>query len=178
MTGDAARETGLAPDTRLLLEHLIASHQGRFEWQSPRQPSTIEAVVLHHIDDLDAKVDHVRAVLDTVDAGWTARDRSLGRELLRHSPDGRGESRSGQAVTPAQSSPPPKKKPRKTRKRPKKKKTASKARKKAKRATSERAAAPPKPADVPGREASRPAIIEPGMPGFIDIDTLDLFEQQ
>lgn len=176
MTGDAARETGLAPDTRLLLEHLIASHQGRFEWQSPREPSTIEAVVLHHIDDLDAKVDHVRAVLDTVEAGWTARDRSLGRELLRHSPDGRGETRPGQAVTATQSSPRPKKKTRKTRKRPKKKKTASKARKKAKRATSVRAAAPPKPADVSGREASRPAIIEPGMPGFIDVDTLDLFE--
>jgi 3'-5' exoribonuclease len=37
------------------LEHAVLSHHGELEWGSPKKPSTIEALMLHHIDDLDAK---------------------------------------------------------------------------------------------------------------------------
>ena len=82
----AARDVaGLEPGRRTLLLHLIASHQGRYEWQSPREPMTLEAVLLHYADDLDAKLAQVRGRLaDAPDGGWSAYDRSFGREFLRH----------------------------------------------------------------------------------------------
>lgn len=70
MVGDAARSVPeLAPDRRLLLEHLIASHQGRYEWQSPREPRVAEAFVLHYADDLDAKLNRSRAPAEPQAAG-------------------------------------------------------------------------------------------------------------
>jgi len=44
-----------APDLRRRLEHAILSHHGELEWGSPKRPSTIEALLLHHVDNLDAK---------------------------------------------------------------------------------------------------------------------------
>ncbi len=61
MVGNAARAVpGLAPDRLLHLEHMIAAHQGRYEWQSPREPRTPEALILHYADDLDAKLQRTR----------------------------------------------------------------------------------------------------------------------
>lgn len=37
------------------LEHALLSHHGELEWGSPKRPSTLEAMVLHHVDNLDAK---------------------------------------------------------------------------------------------------------------------------
>ncbi|MFZ5650711.1 MAG: 3'-5' exoribonuclease YhaM family protein [Bacillota bacterium] len=46
------------PETlRLKLLHMIASHHGQYEWQSPKRPKFLEAQVLHHIDMIDAAVD-------------------------------------------------------------------------------------------------------------------------
>jgi 3'-5' exoribonuclease len=62
MVGNAARAVpGLASDRLRLLEHMIAAHQGRYEWQSPREPRTPEALILHYADDLDAKLARYRA---------------------------------------------------------------------------------------------------------------------
>jgi 3'-5' exoribonuclease len=47
-------------DLRLLLEHLVLSHQGKKEFSSPVEPMTLEAVALHFIDDLDAKLNQLR----------------------------------------------------------------------------------------------------------------------
>ncbi len=46
---------------RLHLEHLVLSHQGRREWGSPVAPNTPEAFLLHAIDDLDSKLNQLRA---------------------------------------------------------------------------------------------------------------------
>jgi len=87
MVADAARDIdGFADSRMLLLQHLIASHQGRYEWQSPREPRTLEAIVLHYADDLDAKVNQASGLINAVPAGWTAYDRSFGRDFLRHMP--------------------------------------------------------------------------------------------
>jgi len=43
---------------RAHLMHLLASHHGRLDWGSPVKPSTVEAVLVHHLDNLDAKVLH------------------------------------------------------------------------------------------------------------------------
>jgi 3'-5' exoribonuclease len=45
----------ISPETVLRLEHIIISHQGIPEWGSPVSPSTPEALIVHHADDLDAK---------------------------------------------------------------------------------------------------------------------------
>lgn len=39
-----------------VLKHIIVSHHGETEWGSPKKPMCIEALVVHYIDDLDAKV--------------------------------------------------------------------------------------------------------------------------
>ena len=43
-------------DDKIQLEHLILSYQGRREWQSPVEPQTIEAVLLHTINYMDSHV--------------------------------------------------------------------------------------------------------------------------
>ena len=47
-------------DVHLHLLHLIASHHGTHEWGSPTLPRTPEAMVLHYVDNLDAKFEMMR----------------------------------------------------------------------------------------------------------------------
>lgn len=101
MVRDEARAVPELSDERLLLLlHLIASHQGKPEWDSPRVPQMLEAIVLHYADDLDAKVNQAGGLLDTVEPGeWTGYDRSLERSMFRPASRGsRGEGRSGSAA--------------------------------------------------------------------------------
>jgi 3'-5' exoribonuclease len=57
MVRDTARAMdGFPEETLLLLEHAILSHHGRKEFGAPVLPQTIEALIVSHIDDLDAKV--------------------------------------------------------------------------------------------------------------------------
>jgi 3'-5' exoribonuclease len=87
IVAETAALTQIVPSERLLLlEHLIASHQGRYEWQSPREPRMLEGLLLHYADDLDAKMNQAQALLEQVTSGWTPYDRSLGREFLKHAP--------------------------------------------------------------------------------------------
>lgn len=53
----AARARPSLAGSRLLrLSHVLLSHHGELEWGSPKRPSTVEALLLHHADNLDAKV--------------------------------------------------------------------------------------------------------------------------
>lgn len=47
---------GFPHEKRLLLMHVIISHHGELEWGAPKRPQSAEALALHHIDNLDAKV--------------------------------------------------------------------------------------------------------------------------
>ena len=47
-------------DLRVLLEHMVLSHQGKKEYASPVEPMTPEALALHFIDDLDSKINQLR----------------------------------------------------------------------------------------------------------------------
>jgi len=51
-------------DLAIQLEHLVLSHQGRLEYASPVVPRTLEALVLHFIDNLDSKLNQIRKVRD------------------------------------------------------------------------------------------------------------------
>ena len=69
----------------ILVEHLLVSHHGSYEFGSPRLPMFREAVVLHYLDDLDSKMGAMRATLDACrgDGEWSERNPSLRRALLR-----------------------------------------------------------------------------------------------
>jgi len=75
------------------LLHLVVSHHGRLEWGSPRRPKSIEAVALHHLDNLDAQVNRIKLLTESARANgdsWTPYDRLLGRSL--YSGNGTGPS--------------------------------------------------------------------------------------
>jgi 3'-5' exoribonuclease len=85
MVQDAAATVPDLSRTRLmLLEHLIAAHQGRYEWQSPREPAVLEALLLHYADDMDAKINQATRLLPPDQLGWSEYDRGFRRSFLRH----------------------------------------------------------------------------------------------
>ncbi len=69
----------------LRLKHLIVSHHGTQEWGSPRVPMTPEAIILHHIDNMDAKAHtFIRDIKeDTGSGSWTPYSPSLDRKLFK-----------------------------------------------------------------------------------------------
>ena len=48
-------------DVRIHLLHLIAAHHGELEFGSPIQPKTPEAIALHYVDNLDARLEMIFA---------------------------------------------------------------------------------------------------------------------
>lgn len=63
---------GFPDDKGQLLLHAIASHHGELEWGSPKRPKTIEALILHHVDNLDAKVKGFLEIVEgSRNAQWT-----------------------------------------------------------------------------------------------------------
>ena len=56
-----------------VLKHIILSHHGQAEWGSPKAPMCTEALVVHYIDNLDAKVmgvkEHMSAGME--DEKWS-----------------------------------------------------------------------------------------------------------
>ena len=70
---------------KVLVEHMILSHHGKYEFGSPKLPSFPEALALHYLDDLDSKLHSMRAALadsPMEDGDWTAYSRSLQRFVL------------------------------------------------------------------------------------------------
>jgi len=61
------------PEAKLeLLLHAIVSHHGELEWGSPKRPKTLEALILHHVDNLDAKIKGFLEIVEgSRDAEWT-----------------------------------------------------------------------------------------------------------
>ena len=64
----------ISADRLSRLEHALVSHHGELEWGSPKRPSTFEALLLHHADNLDAKASGFSALLGgpaRADETWT-----------------------------------------------------------------------------------------------------------
>ncbi len=81
-------------ELRLRLEHMIVSHHGSHEFGSPKLPMTTEAVALHYLDNLDAKIHtFTREIRDDParESSWTPFHQSLGRRLFKGAPNGLGE---------------------------------------------------------------------------------------
>ncbi len=61
-------------DLAVRLQHAVLSHHGELEWGSPKKPSTLEALLLHHADNLDAKAAGFTSLLcgaGAADERWT-----------------------------------------------------------------------------------------------------------
>lgn len=63
------------------LQHIILSHHGEYEYGSPKLPMTPEAIALHYIDNLDAKMEAVKEATPT-EGNWTDYNRALERRLF------------------------------------------------------------------------------------------------
>jgi len=68
------------------IRHLIVSHHGTNEFGSPTVPMTVEAVALHHLDNLDAKIHHFEQLLRddaNSESAWTQYHHNIGRKLFK-----------------------------------------------------------------------------------------------
>ena len=73
-------------ETALRLKHMILSHHGSYEFGSPKLPMTPEAVALHHLDNLDAKVNEFAGMIEedpVSDSHWTPYNPRLARKLFK-----------------------------------------------------------------------------------------------
>jgi 3'-5' exoribonuclease len=73
---------------RLLVElkHMIISHHGEYEFGSSKLPMTLEAIALHMLDNLDAKVasfTQLMADCPNTESNWTQYFTQIGRKLLK-----------------------------------------------------------------------------------------------
>lgn len=85
---EAERKLGepLAEETVLRIKHMIASHHGEYEYGSPRLPMTPEAIALHLLDNLDAKLHSFQQIIDddlNSQSSWTTFQPSLNRKIFK-----------------------------------------------------------------------------------------------
>ncbi len=72
-------------EKKRLLEHILLSHHGTREFGSPVVPATVEANIIHHLDNLDAKVNAflMTAEKSPTDSDWTDRHFLLGTQVRK-----------------------------------------------------------------------------------------------
>ena len=110
------------PRLRTLVEHMILSHHGRLEFGSPKLPQFPEALLLHYLDDMDSKMECMRALIShdrQVEGCFTSFNAALERSALkmdRYWADGPApkpaaatdvDSGGGRKATPAPAANPP-----------------------------------------------------------------------
>ena len=61
LTERIATIPGFPRELAMLLKHMLLSHHGQYEYGSPKRPKTIEATILHYLDDMDSKINGIRS---------------------------------------------------------------------------------------------------------------------
>ncbi len=81
-------ETGIPPAKAMLLKHIILSHHGELEYGSPKRPKTLEAVLLHFVENMDAKANAFSGAMEDLPEGvrWTEYNRMFERYLFSGKP--------------------------------------------------------------------------------------------
>ncbi len=84
----AARQTGkpFPPDLKAVLQHIVLSHHGEYEFGSPKLPAVPEAFFIHHLDNIDAKMNTLfREIRESRDdqSDWTQFIRSLDTRVYK-----------------------------------------------------------------------------------------------
>jgi 3'-5' exoribonuclease len=85
---DVEKATGkpFPEDMKLALQHIIVSHHGQYEFGSPKLPATPEAIAVHYLDNLDAKLYsflHEIKQADNADSNFTDYVRSLETKVYK-----------------------------------------------------------------------------------------------
>jgi 3'-5' exoribonuclease len=78
VTTKAAQINNFPPELLMKLRHMILAHHGEYEKGSARLPQLLEAVILHHCDNLDAQATGVSQVVEnssSTDSSWSEFDR-------------------------------------------------------------------------------------------------------
>jgi len=73
-------------DLETHLVHIILSHHGAYQFGSPRLPQTLEAILVHHLDDMDSKVGELMEIYQRDPAdneGWTDYQKKHGRHYFK-----------------------------------------------------------------------------------------------
>ena len=87
MVGDKLRALpDFPPLVRSLVEHMILSHHGKLEFGSPKVPQFPEALLLHYLDDLDSKMEAMRAQIENdrqLEGCFTTYNSALERAALK-----------------------------------------------------------------------------------------------
>jgi len=82
-------------DLKAALEHIVLAHHGQYEFGSPKLPAMLEAVAIHHLDNLDAKLamyfNKINADPDPA-SDWTQYVHSLGTKIFKKDVLGTHES--------------------------------------------------------------------------------------
>lgn len=60
------KEVGMDSYQIMELMHVISSHHGCYEWGSPTKPATLEAILLHHLDNMDSKFMHAWDLMENL----------------------------------------------------------------------------------------------------------------
>lgn len=73
---------GFPEELALRLSHLLVSHQGEIEYGSPERPKTLEALLIHLIDNLDARAAmYLETTTNVSPGGWSHHENPLRRAL-------------------------------------------------------------------------------------------------
>ncbi len=72
-------------DLKLHVKHMILAHHGKLEYGSPKVPHSLEALLVHYVDDLDSKVNTILGFIaaDLSPGEWTTNHRLLERPFLK-----------------------------------------------------------------------------------------------
>jgi 3'-5' exoribonuclease len=81
-------KAGIPPAKAMLLKHMILSHHGELEYGSPKRPKTLEAVLLHFVENMDAKANAFSGAMEDLPEGvrWTEYNRMFERYLFSGKP--------------------------------------------------------------------------------------------
>lgn len=79
------RIEGFSAKLKTVVQHLLISHHGQYEFGSPKLPMIREAMVFHYLDDMDSKMAAVRAAMvnDSGEPEWSIYSAALGRRFLK-----------------------------------------------------------------------------------------------
>lgn len=76
---------GFPKDLEFQLKHIVLAHHGHLEYGSPKRPHTIEAQLLHHLDDMDSKLNSIQTFMRAERNGsrWTGEHRAYQQYYYR-----------------------------------------------------------------------------------------------
>jgi hypothetical protein len=74
--------------TRDVVKHMLVSHHGAYEFGSPKLPQTLEAVILHSLDDLAGNIQAIQNLPEKESGSkWIVFHRAYGRSFYRQNSD-------------------------------------------------------------------------------------------